>query len=44
MDLTYQQVLADHYDENAKDLLVYPNITTEDVPPVDKHPDELEDQ
>jgi hypothetical protein len=44
MDLTYQQVLADHYDENAKDLLVYPNITTEEVPPDDKHPDELENQ
>jgi hypothetical protein len=44
MDLTYQQVLADVYEENAKDVLVHQNEYEEEVPPEDKHPDELENQ
>jgi hypothetical protein len=43
-NLTYKQVLADHYEENGKNVLVHPNEYSEEVPAVDKHPDELEDQ
>jgi len=43
-DLTYQQVLADHYEETAKTVLVVANEYTEEVPPHDKHPDEIENQ
>lgn len=43
-DLTYQQVLADHYEETAKTVLVVQNEYTEDVPAEDKHPDEIENQ
>jgi len=42
--LTYQQVLADVYEENAKDVLVCPNDDYSDIGPEDKHPDELENQ
>lgn len=42
--LTYQQVLADHYEETGKNVLVHQNEYSEEVPPEDKHPDELEDQ
>jgi len=42
--LTYQQVLADVYEETAKECLVIPNDDYSDVPPEDKYPDELEDQ
>jgi hypothetical protein len=42
--LTYQQVLADHYEETGKNVLVFQNEYTEEVPPEDKHPDELESQ
>jgi len=42
--LTYQQVLAEHYEEIGKNVLVYPNEYTEEVPPDDKRTDELEDQ
>ena len=42
--ITYQQVLADIYDENSKDLLVQHNEYEETIPPEDKHPDELENQ
>lgn len=42
--ITYQQVLADIYDENSKDLLVHHNEYEETIPPEDKHPDELENQ
>ena len=42
--LTYQQVLADVYDENAKEVLVCPNDDYSDIGPDDKHPDELENQ
>lgn len=31
MDLTYQQVLADVYEEHATDILVYENINVDDV-------------
>jgi hypothetical protein len=41
---TYQQVLADMYEETAPNLLVHPNEYEEEVPPEDKHPDELENQ
>jgi hypothetical protein len=43
-ELTYQQVLADVYEENAKDTLVCPNDNYSDVAAEDKHPDEIEDQ
>jgi hypothetical protein len=42
--LTYQQVLADVYEENAKEVLVCPNDDYSDIGPEDKHPDELENQ
>jgi hypothetical protein len=42
--ITYAQVLADVYDDNAKTLLVVPNEYEETIPPDDKHPDELEHQ
>lgn len=42
--LTYQQVLADHYEETGKNVLVHHNEYSEEVPPEDKHPDELESQ
>jgi hypothetical protein len=42
--LTYQQVLADVYEENAKDVLVCPNDDYSDIGPEDKQPDELENQ
>ena len=42
--LTYQQVLADHYEEIGKNVLVHHNDYTDEVPPEDKHTDELEDQ
>jgi len=39
MDLTYQQVLADVYEEHASDILVYENINVDDVDrdPYEKH-------
>lgn len=40
--ITYQQVLADIYDENAKDILASHEETTEEVEPQDKYEDELE--
>lgn len=47
MELTYQQVLADVYEETAKNLLVYPNEHDgEDLPPEEKfdyEPNELPD-
>lgn len=42
--ITYAQVLADVYDDNAKTLLISPNEYEEEVPPEDNHPDELEKQ
>ena len=44
--LTYQQVLADQFEENAKSMLVYPTEyeQEEDIPPEDNHPDELENK
>jgi hypothetical protein len=42
--LSYQQVLADVYEETAKECLVIPNDDYSDVPPEDKHPEELENQ
>jgi hypothetical protein len=41
---TYQQVLADMYEENAPVVLVHQNEYEEEVPPEDKLPDELDDQ
>jgi hypothetical protein len=43
-NLTYQQVLADHYEEIGKNVLVYQNENTEEIHPEDKHVDELENQ
>ena len=43
-NLTYQQVLADHYEETAKTVLLVQTEHTEDIPAEDKRPDELEDQ
>jgi len=44
--LTYQQVLADTYEETAKSMLVFQREYDEEEgpPPEDKHPHELEDQ
>jgi len=42
--LTYQQVLADHYEETGKNVLVHQNEYSDEVPAEDKLPDELEDQ
>ena len=42
--LTYQQVLADTYEENATDMFVYENEDDKDVPAIDNHPEELENQ
>ena len=42
--LTYQQVLADTYEENATDIFVYENEDDKDVPAIDNHPEELENQ
>jgi hypothetical protein len=44
--LTYHQVLSDMYEETGKNLLVHTTQPEheEDVPPNDKHPDELENQ
>jgi hypothetical protein len=42
--LTYQQVLAEVYEDNAKEVLVCPNDDYSDIGPDDKHPDELENQ
>ena len=45
--LTYQQVLADQFEENAKSMLVYPTEyeQEEDIPPPeDSYPDELENK
>jgi hypothetical protein len=42
--LTYHQVLADMYEENSKNVLVEQTEYEEEVPPEDKHPDELENQ
>jgi hypothetical protein len=43
--LTYQQVLADHYEETAKTVLVVAHEYEEEVPPHEKNPkEELEDQ
>jgi hypothetical protein len=44
--LTYQQVLADTYEETAKSMLVFQREYEEEEgpPPDDKHPDELENQ
>lgn len=42
---TYQQLLAEVYDDTPKNILVYQNeYDDESVGPEDKHPDELEDQ
>jgi hypothetical protein len=43
-NLTYQQVLADHYEENGKNVLVHANEYSEEVPAHDNHPHELEKQ
>lgn len=40
--ITYQQVLADIYDENAKDILALHDETTQEVQPEDKYEDQLE--
>jgi hypothetical protein len=42
--LTYHRVLADMYEENSKNVLVEQTEYEEEVPPEDKHPDELENQ
>ena len=43
--LTYQQVLADHYEETAKTVLVVSHEYEEEVPPLEKDPkEELENQ
>jgi hypothetical protein len=42
--LTYQQVLADTYEEHATDIFVYQNEDDKDIPAIDNHPDELENQ
>ena len=42
--LTYQQVLADHYEDISKNILIHQNEYTEEVPPEDNHTDELENQ
>jgi hypothetical protein len=42
--LTYHQVLADMYEETSKNVLVEQTEYEEEVPPEDKHPDELENQ
>jgi hypothetical protein len=43
--LTYHQLLAEMYDESSKNLLVHETEYEDDeIPPEDKHPDELEDQ
>ena len=44
--LTYQQVLADTYEETAKSMLVFQREYEEEEgpPPDDKHPDEIENQ
>jgi hypothetical protein len=43
-NLTYQQVLADYYEENGKNVLVHQTEHTEEIPPDDIHTDELKDQ
>jgi hypothetical protein len=44
--LTYHQVLSDLYEETGKNVLVHTTEgeTEEEIPPHDKHPDELENQ
>jgi hypothetical protein len=42
--LTYHQVLAEVYEENARHTLVLQNTYDDDVPPDDTHSEELEDQ
>lgn len=42
--LTYQQVLADTYEEHATDIFVYQNEDDKDIPAIDNHPEELENQ
>lgn len=43
--LTYQQVLADHYEETAKTVLVISHEYEEEVPAIEKNPkEELENQ
>lgn len=43
--LTYHQLLAEVYDESSKNLLVHETEYEDDeIPPEDKHPDELEEQ
>jgi hypothetical protein len=43
--VTYHQLLAEIYDESSKNLLVHETeYEDEEIPPDDKHPDELEDQ
>ena len=41
---TYQQILAEQYEETAKTVLVVANEHEEAVEPADHHPDELENQ
>jgi hypothetical protein len=41
---TYQQILAEQYEETAKTVLVVANEHEEAIGPDDHHPDELEDQ
>jgi hypothetical protein len=44
-DLTYQQVLADIYEETSKNALVHQTEYEEDeIPAIDKHEDELDNQ
>jgi len=43
-NLTYQQVLADHYEEIGATPLVFQTEHTEEILPEDKHADELENQ
>jgi hypothetical protein len=45
MDIpTYQQILAEQYEETAKTVYVIANEHEEAIPADDKFPDELEDQ
>jgi hypothetical protein len=45
MDIpTYQQILAEQYEETAKTVYVVANEHEDEVHPHDHHPDELEDQ
>jgi hypothetical protein len=43
-ELNYQQILADVYEQNANEILVYPNDNYNQIGPEDKNPDELDNQ